>query len=482
LHEKLQTIQLLSEQSGLSGAAFEVRADRATNMDVRLRGSEAGGPNGRRAGPFTLPRVPGAGPGLSYEQVGQALGEWQERELLVASRFLECRGLSPEQLEDIYQETTEVLLGRRFHGEEHLRNSLYAGIKHRARHLYRDERRREAILQERGARLHVGDGDQVTPERVALSREDRWIVAEFAAELSEDERCVFGWLAEGMKYRGIAVALGWEVNRTRNAARSCERKREQFQLLYDTGRLCGFRGATIRAMQAGEATSDELAARAFAHLEGCAHCRAEHHTNARRLRRTFQGQAAALLPFPAIIGHLGWLSRGAVRARMLQHRLMPDGSPFGPGGARERAAALLAGSGAAAKVAATAATVAVIAGGTIVATSRPSHSGPRRGHGSAASSTPARPSATLSHPAAQLVSPIRTQRVPAHRAGGRRRSTPGHAVTRHPRRTSATSASAQREPGGFAYLGVPTTSSTPVQTAHTAQASEGQSGGGPFSP
>jgi DNA-directed RNA polymerase specialized sigma24 family protein len=455
-------------------------------MDVRVRRSESAEPNGRRGGLLTLPRVPGAGPGLSSEQVGQALGEWQERELLVASRFPECRGLVAEQLEDIYQETTEMLLGRRFHNEEHLRNSLYAGIKHRARHLYRDERRRDAILQERGARLHVADGDtdQVTPERAALLKEDRWIVAEFAAELSEDERRVFGWLAEGMKYRGIAAALGWEVNRARNAARSCERKREQFQLLHDTGRLCGFRAATIHAMQAGEATSDELAARAFAHLEGCAHCRAEHRTNARRLRRTFQGQAAALLPFPAIVGRLGWLSRAALRARMLQHRLMPDGSPIGPGGARERAAALLAGSGAAAKVAATVATVAVIAGGTVVATSGQSHTAPRRSHPTPASAAPAaRPNTTVSHPTAtRLVSPTKPRRAAAHRTGRRGRFAPGHAVIRHPRPSPATSASAQREPGGFAYLGVPTTSSAPIQPAHTARASGGQSGGGPFSP
>jgi hypothetical protein len=200
----------------------------------------------------------------------------------------------------------------------------------------------------------------------------------------------------------------------------------------------------------------------------------------RSLRRTFQGQAAALLPFPALVGRLGWLSRAALRARMLQHRLMPDGSPFGPGGARERAAALLAGSGAAAKVAATVATVAVIAGGTVVATSGQSHhAAPRRSRAVPTSAAPATQlSTTVSHPtAARLVSPTRPRRARA-----RGRSAPGHAVTRHPRLRRATSASAQREPGGFAYLGVPTTSSAPVQPARTARASEGQSGGGPFSP
>lgn len=456
-------------------------------MDVRLRRSGAGGPNGRRGGPLTLPRVPGSGPGLSYEQVGQALGEWQAHELRIVARFPECRGLSAQQLEDIYQETAEVLLGRRFQREEHLRNSLYEGIKHRARHLYRDERRREEILQERGGRLDVAvntDVDDVTPERAALLHEDRWIVAEFAAELIEDERRVFGWLAEGMKYRGIAALLGWDVNRTRNAARSCERKREHFQLLYDTGRLCGFRAATIRAMQAGEATSEELAARAFAHLEGCAHCRAEHRTNARRLRRTFQGQAGALLPLPAILGRLGWPSRAALRARMLQHRLIPDGSPLTPGGARERAVALVAGGGAAAKAAITVATVAVIAGGTIVATHELDHTSTPHPHRAVAgAAAPARRAPAITNQATgPLVSPIASRRTPPPHAG-HRRPAPGHVVSARPHRTGATSASVQREPGGFAYLGVPTTTTTaPVAPAQIARASEDQSGGGPFSP
>jgi RNA polymerase sigma factor (sigma-70 family) len=454
-------------------------------MDVRLRRSGAGGPNGRRGGPLALARVPGAGPGLSYEQVGQALGEWQSQELRLAGRFPECRGLSTAQLEDIYQETTEVLLGRRFHREEHLRNALYEGIKHRARHLYRDERRREEILQENGGSLYVplDAQDQLTPERAALIHEDRWIVSEFLAELSEDEREVFGWLAEGMKYRGIAALIGMETNRARNAARSCERKRENFQLLYDTGRLCGFRAATIRALQSGEETSQEIAARAFAHLEGCAHCRAEHKTNARRLRRTFQGQAAALLPFPALVGRLGLLSRATLRARMLQHRLLPDGAPFGSGGVRERAAALLAGGGATAKVvAAGVATVAVI-GGTIGAThvldqAPVTHHHPTRSS-SLRVSAPLPTGSTL-HPAlAPIAATTGTSRHRTPRVSRHRRSAPGHVVS-DTHRARARSSSVQREPGGFAYLGPPTanTSSAPVEPAHTAS----QSGGGAFSP
>src|ERR1019366_928692 len=150
----------------------------------------------------------------------------------------------------------------------------------------------------------------------------------------------------------------------RNTARSCERKRERFQLLYDTGRLCGYRAQTILALQNGEATSEVLAERAFAHLESCGHCRLEHRTNAKRLRRSFRDQAAALLP-PVFIGHLGWLSRLGLRARLLLHRLGIDTVPVGQGGVRERAVALLAGGGVGAKVAVGVVTVGVLAGGAV---------------------------------------------------------------------------------------------------------------------
>ena len=188
-------------------------------------------------------------------------------------------------------------------------------------------------------------------ERAALIREDRLVVAEFLTELSPLEQRVFWLIAEGIKYRLIAKVLSIEITTARNATRSCERKREHFQLLYDTGRLCGYRAATIHALQAGENTSEELASRAFAHLESCASCRTEHQTNARRLRHRFQGQAAILLPMPAFVHRLGWLARLDTKARLLLHRFAPNSLSMGSGGVRERAAGLLAGTGATAKLA-----------------------------------------------------------------------------------------------------------------------------------
>ncbi|HYM55448.1 MAG TPA: hypothetical protein VES97_08805 [Solirubrobacteraceae bacterium] len=353
------------------------------------------------------------------------------------------------------------------------------GLKHRALNLHRDERRRSQILARSAPGMYVmaeAREGQNAPELAALVHQDRLIVSEFLTELTDVEQSVFGWLCEGLQYRAIASVEEIEVNVARNASRACERKRERFQLLYDTGRLCGFRSATIHALQSGEATSEELAERAFAHLESCAHCRAEHKTNARRLRRSFQGEAAALLP-PVLVGHLGWLAR----ARMLLHRFSPDGVPAGPGSVRERAVALLAGGGAATKVAAGVATVAVIAGGTIGATHVLDRDGSARHRHPALRHAAAPTQGASTIPSPLTSTPIFGQAT--HRAShvihGRRSSAPGRVIA-DGRRAGTSRSATQREPGGFAYLGVPT--ATPAtstsEPAHTAS----HTSGGPFSP
>ncbi len=439
-------------------------------------------------------RLSGRSTALCGEQVGVALGAWQTAELRLARCFGECRGLTPEQLEDLYQETALVLLKRSFHSQEHLRHALRWGIKHRALHLHRDERRRGEILAQRAPELTLAAERREAnraPELAALLEDDRLIVTEFLAELSDLERHVFWLMAEGMRYRAIAPLLAVSVNEARKAARSCETKRERFQLLYDTGRLCGFRSKTIMAMQAGEPVADELAQRACAHVQGCAHCRKQHKTNAGRLRRSFQGQAAALLPIPVLAGHLGWLARIELRMRALHQRLVPYGPPPPGGGIREGAVATLAGGGVAAKLAAGAATVAVLAGGTIGATHALQH--PQR-HPRGASKAGRTPRATAAPTpgAASAVDPVAhasadavSERVRSARSqrGGGRTSRPAH------------------EPGGFAYLGVPTRSAsgpseqtrasaastdTATGTTSSSSASGGggseQRGGGPFSP
>jgi RNA polymerase sigma factor (sigma-70 family) len=446
-------------------------------MDVYAREAKAKRPNGegRGAGVLLLPR--GAPGTLGTKQIGQLLGEWQARELRIARSFRECAGLSAEQLEDLYQETALALLPRRYASEEHLRGALRTGVKHRALNLHRDERRRSEILSQSAGDIRVlahGHNDADGPERAALSHQDRLIVSEFLCELSGAERRVFALAAEGMGYRAIAAALAIAVNEARGASRTCERKRERFQLLYDTGRLCGFRAATIQALQSGTATSEELAQGAFAHLESCAHCRAEHRTNARRLRRSFQDGAAALLPFPMLAERLGWLGRLGGHVRTLQQRVYPAGLPAGSGGVRERAVELVATGGVTAKLAAGVATVAVIAGGTIGATHVLDQRSPQHRHLTPRSAPAAQaPLAPLADTGAPRPSPSSPQDRPFG---------PGHAAL-VAQGSPQPSAGTRREPGGFAFLGVPTGRAVSGVTAQPARAhSATRSSGGPFSP
>jgi RNA polymerase sigma factor (sigma-70 family) len=415
---------------------------------------------------------------LDPQLVGSLLGEWRQGELRLARGYPQCRGVSAEQFEDIYQDTTLALLRRGYDDEEHLRNALRKGIKNRALQLHRDERTRLEILKRTAPDLYAvreDGGIENAPELAALLRQDRLVVSEFLTELTSQEQRVFVLMADGMRHRSIAPTLGIPLNDARKLVRACERKRERFQLLYDTGRLCGFRASTIQAMQDGQATSEQLAQQAFAHLEGCSHCRAEHKTNARRLRRTFQGQAAALLPLPALARRVGWITRLDLRVRTIHHRFLPGGSPVGGGGVRESAAAMLAGGGVAAKVAAGVATIAVIAGGTIDATRVLDHTTAHHPAHALAAAGPQTDAQTRepSLPAQRAISQVeRAPRAPEHR----RHSTP---QSTRPR-TTAPSTGSQHEPGGFAYLGVPTGTAPAArtETAHVAS----QSGGGPFSP
>ncbi len=433
----------------------------------------------------------GKGRSFGSQRIGQLLGEWRPVELRIARVFPECHGLSKEQLEDLYQETLLALYIRPYGGEEHLRNALRTGIKQRALQLHRNERRHTRIIARNAPSLRLvaeTHGRQSAPEPAVLAHEDRLIAKEFLTELTEGERPVFGWLVEGLSYRAIATALEIPLNEARNLTRACERKREHFQLLYDTGRLCGYRAQTIEALQNGQSASEELAERAFAHLESCAHCRLEHKTNAKRLRRGFRDQAAALLP-PIMVGHLGWLTRLTVRARLLLHRLGIDTPAVGQSGVRERAAAMLAGGGLSAKIAAGVLTLGVLAGGA-VATHVINPNPPANHH-------PATRSAAVAHPPPAPIpravsappsrpSPRTNARRTVHTtASARRPRTSAHrtpSVTPRPASTTA-SAVAQREPGGFAYLGVPTgRTSNPAAPAHVAAAHEDQRGGGPFGP
>lgn len=421
----------------------------------------------------------------SPEWVAELLGRWQAREVRIAQGFPECRGLALEEIEDLYQDTLLRLLERPYENEEHLRNALRQALRRRALNLHRDRRRRAERLAQCAPGIYAlaeaGAAAQA-PEAAALLAEDRAIAAEFMAELDPLEQLVFRRLVDGMRYRAIAVAEGIDPKLARNTASAIERKRERFQLLYDSGRLCGYRARTITALQHDEETSTELAERALAHLESCAQCRAQHRTNARLLRARFERQAAALLPLPALAGRAGWLSRADARLRMLVHRFLPEWGALGGGGSvREQAVAIIAGGGVATKIAAGVAAVTVATSSAIGA-----HllAGGARRHVDVdarvvvarhrVAPAPISPPPLMAERAAQ-----RTQLHTFVRSSSR--------VTASRARVASASAPARREPGGFAYLGVSaSTSSTSAASAsasaHAASTATPSGRGGEFSP
>ncbi|HTZ65637.1 MAG TPA: sigma-70 family RNA polymerase sigma factor [Solirubrobacteraceae bacterium] len=448
--------------------------------------------------------------GLEPGQVARFLGEWRPRELRIARGFRECRSLNYHELEDIYQETTLTLLQRpdRYLDEAHLRNTLRLVIKQRALHLYRDERRRQEILAENAPGMHALELARAISrqdiEQLALARQDRLIITEFLAELTPDQRQVFWLMTESMGYNRIAKTLRMPVNQARKLVLECEQKRERYQTLYDHGRLCGYRSTTIKALLEGQATSEQLAKLALAHIQACAHCRAQHHTNATRLRHAFEQQAAALLP-PVMLDRLSRLDRTITHLQMLAQRLQtswgssPGAGPSG-GGARERTIALLAGGGTSAKLAAGLVTVAVITGSTLSAThalEEHPHHHPRASATAQAANlagTTERAAFAQTEPAQAAITTVSSPTPPPPRAHTPQHpDSPAHdeAANRNPVGSTET----RREPGGFAYLGVPnntptptpaqptpTPASTPTPAPAQQQQQQTTTGGGPFSP
>lgn len=178
---------------------------------------------------------------LSDEDVGRLLGKGRSRELRLARGFRECRGLTPEQIEDLYQDTAIALLQRQHRNEEHLLGALRVGIKQRALKHHRDQRRRLEILQEqapgieREARARAGAQE---PEHEAMLGEDRATVEAFLAELNGLERRVFcACVLHGLGYRSAAQLFGIDVRLARRAARAAERKRREYQAATFRARL-----------------------------------------------------------------------------------------------------------------------------------------------------------------------------------------------------------------------------------------------------
>lgn len=185
----------------------------------------------------THPRRPEPG-AFDSRRVGEILGQWQQREVRVLRAFPECRGLSSEQLEDLYQETVIALLARPYTSEAHLRSALRQGIRHRALNLHRDTRRHGRILATNAPGMQrAAEATAATdsPESVAFRDADRETILEFLGELTPFEQKVFELTADGLRYRAIATRLEIEVSEARKAVRRVERKRVEFRFRHDLG-------------------------------------------------------------------------------------------------------------------------------------------------------------------------------------------------------------------------------------------------------
>lgn len=305
----------------------------------------------------------------------------------------------------------------------------------------------------------VIDGDvrerdwRLQPERALVAREDDVVIGEFVAELDEDERRVFGLVAEGKSWRAIATALGFEEPRARALTRACERKRERFLALYETGRLCGYRSRTIGLLVGGGDAGELAFGQAVAHLRHCRECQGAHGVDVAGLRAAFDSRVAVFLPGP-VVGGGSWGIGERVYGVVERFWRGVRGLWAPQAGVRERVVEVAAGGGVGvgAKVVGGVAAVALLAGGAV---------------GVVGSSARGRARVEGRAGVVRVVAPVA-------RGSVRRRGVAGPAVKAHGLRRLP-GAGEQRTAGGFSYLGVPTrgAGSTPVVR---------QRGGSPFSP
>ncbi len=426
--------------------------------------------------------APPLDPTLRVAWAAELLCDERERELTLAEGYRECRGLSRDQLEDLFQDTAIKLLDRPFTDALHLYRALRIGIKKRALNVHRNERARRATHIRRAldiqtlAHAQAGESD---PERILLASEDKYLIKEFATELSPNEQRLLRLTAEGVSTRRLAKALEVSPEQLYAIKVTYERKRENYTTLYNTGRLCGFRSATITRLKEHQTTSPQLAERAIAHLQNCPRCRAEHQITARRLRHTFEQKAAALLPLPAILTQRSPLTRLLSRIKHPAHHHQKI-SQLHASQAHSRLAMILANTSTTTRIA-TPIAATLLTAGAIGATHALTQTAPHPHQPPAITLPalrlpPAIPSRLARATQVLTLLPNRTKALSRaltspHPFG------PGHTVG--PARSRQVPLE-QHTPGGFAYLGVPATPlpkpSAPTQQTHL------PGGGGEFSP
>jgi RNA polymerase sigma factor (sigma-70 family) len=423
-------------------------------------------------------RVAPSDPEQALVWAAEVLCEHRPRELELATSYRECAGLTKEQLEDLFQDTALALLDRRFENREHLLRAFRSGMKKRALRHHRDERSRRAILTRHATTLNPGPPiDTNDPEQRVLALEERCLIEEFIRELNPAEQGLLRLLAEGVSTRRLARRLGVPADQLYATKISYERKRENYTLLYSTGRLCGYRSHTIARLKERQQTSPELAQRAIAHLQGCPRCRAEHKITPRGLRLAFEQQAAALIPLPITLAHTSWLSRVLACSKALRHPHWK--TPLRASEAHARLATMLANTGPGARTAAPLALAALLTTGAIGAEHAFTHTSTPHRHHAAASHAASAAAFTAPEPGLPTQLSATTHQQPARPKKALPPFGPGHAVpvTQPPAKKAATD---QHAPGGFAYLGSP-----PPPARHPeipARQTHIPGGGGEFSP
>ncbi|MTD46225.1 hypothetical protein GKE82_18510 [Conexibacter sp. W3-3-2] len=272
-----------------------------------------------------------------------------------AARHPRFSGLSEHDVEELFDATSEILVGRadRFENADHVRASLWTGMELRARDVFRRRQRRGFELDNDALDLLPDDladhEDRISHEQELL------VVRDFLAAMTPREAEVWKLVhGEELSVAQTSRQLGISRHATAEHLEAAGRKLEVFLGIRRAGEWCGRRESDILRMLGG--SDDEgTARRAMAHLDACAVCRRAYAAQVRRTGRL----AAGVLPLPgAAAGEHG---------RTLVERLA-DLVPFGGGGGGRTemvGSAILGGGGLAgvAKVGAVVATTATVAVG-----------------------------------------------------------------------------------------------------------------------
>jgi RNA polymerase sigma factor (sigma-70 family) len=190
-----------------------------------------------------------------------------------------------------------------------------------------------AVRRQRAEALPVEDVDfdldaaeaQRPVDDLLAGRERVRRSAEALRRLKPDEARALVLKAQGLSYREIGEKLQWTYTKVN---RCITEGRARFLKVYaeiEAGEECDRFAPTLAALVAGTASADALL-ELRPHIRNCATCRA----TVRELHATRLGRLAALLPIPALVVPLRWVS-GRFGEGAVVTEPGPDGIVLGPG-------------------------------------------------------------------------------------------------------------------------------------------------------